>query len=233
MKNFLKNLFYKIALIFTSEKRVVLMYHSVGENDKFSTVKPAEFAKQIEYISWGGLKNITVTFDDGFRDNYRNAYPILKKFNVPAIIFINTANIGKSVTTKEGLEMEMLSEQEIKEMLASGLVKFGSHGHHHRRLSQLNEEEIENELKTSKELLENILGAEVDSVAYPHGDCDERVKLITKKYYKFGYGNKPGAVNSITDTFLIPRNSIDAGVDFGQFKGIVKIGKQKFNYWKK
>ncbi len=90
----------------------VLLYHRVCsiENDIWGLcVSPKHFEEQIRYIKknykiirfdddWSMVSepSVVITFDDGYRDNYLNAFPVLKKYDVPAMFFVSTGNIGKN-----------------------------------------------------------------------------------------------------------------------------------------
>jgi len=63
-------------------------------------------------------RTISITFDDGYRDNYTYAFPILKKYGLPATVFIIVNEVGR---------LDRLSWDEIKEMQDSGIITFGSH----------------------------------------------------------------------------------------------------------
>jgi peptidoglycan/xylan/chitin deacetylase (PgdA/CDA1 family) len=242
MKNLIKIVIYKFLSFLKPAGIVVLMYHSIGENKEFFTVKTEEFERQMKFlkdnhfevISLEDLMNLNfkqakkkviLTFDDGYEDNFLNAFPVLKKYNFPATIFISTALINKEVVARKETEFKILSEFQITEMIKSGVIKFGSHSHRHLKLTKLSDEEIEEELKTSKEILEKITGQKIISFAYPYGDYDERVKNIATKFFKNLCTISKGQVKNKNQSLELPRNSIDSRVNFDQFKYIVKIGR--------
>ena len=206
-----------------------MLYHSLAEdNQKYSTVRPADFARQMSYLYQSGQRPL-ITFDDGLRDFYLNAFPVLKKYNLPVIVFLSTSLIGgQMIYERDGLALDVLGEKEIKELADSGLVEFGSHAHHHLHLTDLTDDQLENELKISKEILEGILDKAVTKLAYPRGRVDERVKKLASKYYKQAYLIEPGCLIPAADQFLLPRNQIDSSVTLAQFKGIAGYKRIKF-----
>lgn len=240
MKRFFKKYIYSLARLWPVKKTVVLMYHSIGDNKKFSTVTPKEFERQMAYLKNNGFnvchleeacygeKNVVLTFDDGFKDNYLVAYPILKHYRFPALFFINTARLGTEIITKENLKMTVMSADETKIIDQERLVKIASHCVNHPRLVQLSEEELRRELSDSKQYLEKLLERRVEDLAYPYGSFNETVKRITGEYYKVAYSTNPGWVSN-GQNLEVKRNSIDSGVDFDEFKTIVKLGRLGFN----
>lgn len=243
MKTLVKNIIYWVLSFFPSRGVVVLMYHSVSENGKLFTVTPADFTRHMEHLSKHhfrvvGLgealasvrqrriskKTVVITFDDGYQDNYLNAFPVLKKYRLPATIFVSTAFIG-SGTTQQGVATDILSQEQIQEMSKSGLIAFGSHAHHHVKLAQLPLEKIKDELAISKKILEGITGTPVDVFAYPYGNFDERVKKNVARHYRFALSITKGSMTAFSDILALPRNSIDSKVTFAQFKGIARFGR--------
>ncbi len=114
-----------------------------------------------EYSVW-------ITFDDGFSDNYTNACPILKKYEIPAIIFITTGYINKRVNPYRNINNLFMSWEEITELGKNG-ISIGAHTVNHKILSSLTKEEIEIEISESKNEIETRLGKKVFSFAYPVG----------------------------------------------------------------
>lgn len=191
---------------------VVLMYHHVAlltnpadEQYPF-TVSPELFEKHLLFLKQKGYttiseadilrarqlgtspiqKPVLLTFDDGHADNYTNLFPLLKKYQVPALIFLITDQIGTP---------GYLTPEQIQEMQQSGLVRFGSHTCSHRRLRSLSNQEIEQEVQESKKILEAKLGTSVSSFCYPFGagGFDKRVRpLVLKAGYVLDFSTKKG-----------------------------------------
>src|ERR1700722_16426130 len=143
----------------------VLMYHSISDMNTPLAVSPKQFERQMRYIHERGFKTVfaseipallatgdisntvCVTLDDGYRDNYTNAFPILSRYNIKASIFIITGLIGKVGRASESPESPFVSEQEIVEMTQSGLVECLPHSHSHKKLTGLSPQQIAQELE--------------------------------------------------------------------------------------
>jgi peptidoglycan/xylan/chitin deacetylase (PgdA/CDA1 family) len=168
----------------------ILHYHSISEN-LFGKVHPYNqintsafvFAKQMRWLRNEGYrtlslpellagfdasadlsKKIVITFDDGYRDFYTDAFPVLRQCGFGAAVFLATDRIQNSPARLEGADY--LSWSEVKELHAQGMI-FGSHSVTHADLRSLTPEEIDYEICGSKELIEDKLGAPVDSFSYP------------------------------------------------------------------
>ena len=179
-----------LAAIFLSHRYLyeapVLMYHHVGSGSDSTFVTSESFERQMEFLKVHhyrviGLaqliheiregksipgKTVCITFDDGNLDNFRDAFPVLKKMGFPATIFMITANIGRS---------EWLSEEDLRILDESGIA-IGSHTVHHAFLPKLYAEEIQAELTGSKIALETALGHEVTLLSYPAGGLTPAIK---------------------------------------------------------
>ena len=184
-----------LLTIFFYQKGVpCIMYHHIS-NEK--GVSPAEFEEHLKLIKKSNTfkieeiedknnklpkNSILVTFDDGYEDNYKYAFPLLKKYNVKATIFLNTAYIG----TDPGY----MSWNQIREMYESGLADFQLHTHSH--FSVISKIEVESFFgekdKEKKELsreMKNIYGKE-DVKDYPvlkkRGETAVRGYKITEEF---------------------------------------------------
>ncbi|HEX4031069.1 MAG TPA: polysaccharide deacetylase family protein [Terracidiphilus sp.] len=170
----------------------ILMYHNISEDDESgvhgyyrTTTSPRVFAQQMEYLHQEGYqtyslaqavaqlgvetgsvaKNVVITFDDGYRDFYRNAFPALSRFGQTATMFLPTAYIGERSLEFKG--KECMTWPEVRELQRYGIL-FGSHTVNHPQLSSLDRGTIEMELSVSKKTIEEKTGFAVDSFAYPY-----------------------------------------------------------------
>ena len=128
-------------------------------------------------------KSVVITFDDGYRDNYNNAFPILKEFNMSATIFVISSYLNRDL---------YLTSEEIKEISDYG-IDIESHTVSHVKLSTLSYKDQLKELKDSKEAIENITGNPVISIAYPEGKFNANTEKATLEAgYSMGFTIKRG-----------------------------------------
>ena len=172
---------------------IVLAYHCVSKGQNLLCVKPDIFEKQLSLLERRGFwslclssyidvlkadkkmrsgKYVVITFDDGWRDNYTNAFPILQRYGYTATIFLTVAYIG----VKKGY----LTWEQVAEMKRAGFG-FGSHTLTHPHLTQIPIEGAWQEIKRSKEDLEKQLGEEISTFCYPYGDYSQGIIELVKK----------------------------------------------------
>jgi len=129
-------------------------------------------------------KTVILTFDDGSVSVFRNGFPILQKFHIPAVIFPITSLIEKEELSIPGsankAPVSFLSLVQIR-LLSDAGWETGSHLVSHKPVTELNDQEISNELTQSKHILEQITGKPVITVAYPYGSYDQRILQMAKQ----------------------------------------------------
>jgi len=139
-------------------------------------------------------KAIILTFDDGYKSHYDNAFPILKKYNAKGVFFI--------ISSKPDNDLNYASWDQLKEMADNG-QEIASHTVSHPNLANLSKVEIRNELEISKNIIEEKIGKPVISFCYPSGKYDQRVIEIAKENYLFARTTKSGKYFSLQKRYEI------------------------------
>lgn len=161
-----------------------------------------------------GKPGVVITFDDGYADNYTAVFPLLKKYNMKATIFLITDMIGTD---------GHLTKEQIEEMQESGLVHFGSHTVSHTRLDMLTEYQIRQELLTSKEIIEGITGKEVTALAYPNGVYTEKIEqLAIAVGYRYAYTTDIPQ-DAYYENSRLPRNYVVRDMPYEEFLEILEL----------
>ena len=165
-----------------------------------------------------GNKFVVLTFDDGYEDNYRVMFPILKEFGAKAVIFLlseskyNEWDVNNPHNPEK--RFDLMSEEQVKEMAAYG-VEFGAHTKTHPYLSSLPIEEAREQIVQCKQKLEQTYGQPFITFAYPYGDLNDEVKSeVRQAGFTFAVSTDSGEINVDSDLFQIrrigifPRNSM-------------------------
>jgi len=196
----------------------VLNYHLVS-NEKINTlaITPNEFDEQMSYLHDNGYTTISpdqlldyiqyneplpenpilITFDDGYRDAYLEAYPILKKYNFTATIFLITDYVGNN--------SRYLTWEQVKEMHDNGFV-FGSHTLNHISLAGATNEYVEYQLGKSREAIEWQLKEPVKYFAYPGGFYSQTTtQLLQQTGYRGAFTVNLGRDKTNSDVFALNR----------------------------
>ena len=226
----------------------ILMYHSISEQDEgnvhpyFRLCTPPELFKDqlallergeysvlplrraMEQHAAGTLtgKNVVITFDDGFKDFQTHAFPLLRHHGFPATVFLPVDYISQPGPHLGG--REHLSWNDVLELSAQG-VTFGSHTLSHPQLSSLLPDRVEDELRRSRETLENRLGQAVEAFSYPYAFPENRKPFVAalracllRCGYRFGVTTRIGTVSQSSDLLFLPRIPVNAGDDSDFFK---------------
>lgn len=227
-----KFLFYIFVIIldklFPSNKIPALVYHKISEQSSRLAVRPDDFEKQLGYLKDNGYeslsldslfkilkgdvkiknRNVILTFDDGFEDNFLEAGPLLFRNGFGAVFFIATKYIGDTsyfCTNKEDKLSPMMDADQIKKMASQGF-EIANHFHSHRNLADLSDKDVEKEFITAKSILSDLGSFFVDVVCYPRNKKTYNAKKIVEKSgAKMGFGGRQGLIDQNSDIYDLPR----------------------------
>lgn len=232
---------------------IILYYHSINNDRK------EEFEKQIRYLINNfnivnsllsnvqlSCSNILITFDDALISVKTNGLPILKKYNIPSIIFVPTGLLGKIPSwevyrEKLNKNERIMSNEELLNIMEHYDVILGSHTHTHKDLKKVSESILIQELELSKKTLESVCKIEVKNFSFPYGSFDTNIiEKIIDIGYKRIFTSKPEIINfdDSKNTFgRISVNPEDLFIEFwlkvnGAYSWIPSVGKLK-RYLKK
>ena len=205
----------------------VLLYHRFSPSrSNFTTITNQAFEEQIKELLDDGYqfvklktlvelvrdssfipdKMLAITVDDGHVSQYTYMFPILRKYNVPATLFITTNVISR--------EPNYMTWEQLQEMKASGLIDIQDHTVSHpdfvmsqaSRSPEKFSQFIETELMKSKAILEQRLDADVKYIAWPFGAYNSRVMNEAKRLgYEAAFTCNGTALSVGQDLFALPR----------------------------
>jgi peptidoglycan/xylan/chitin deacetylase (PgdA/CDA1 family) len=214
----------------------ILMYHSIssdidsGRAPYYRTVtSPEVFARHVELLRSGAYQVITltqalaalggrfavaggripvvITFDDGLRDYYTHAFPVLRSAGMASTVFLTTGYIDGRFPTG----VPCLRSAEVKQLAQQG-VEFGSHTVSHSRLVDLSIRELERELADSKSHVEDLIGSPVGLFSYPYRFPQERMTFqrslrerLLANGYSAGVTTVVGRAAASDDALFLPR----------------------------
>lgn len=216
----------------------VLYYHSVQQTeDNEVTISPQKLRNELKYIKDSGYttitmrelqdhllnnspipeKSIVITFDDGYMNNYTNAFPILKDLDMKATIFCITFKLDGQY---------YLSEHAIKEMSNYG-IDIESHTAGHPDLTTMTYEQQLSEFKESKETLEAITGKPVTAVAYPYGNYNaDSMKAAKDAGFNLGFTTNLGLADRDDNPFSLNRIYVNSNYTMDTFKNLLSNTKK-------
>ena len=163
-------------------------------------------------------RRFVLTFDDGARNNFRHAYPVLKELGCTVTFYVPADYIGNASKWRKGNRtFDVMSGGEILE-LSSGGFEIGSHGCQHVDLTALSGEELNAQMLKSKVELSSIIGSEVATIAYPYGLFDVRaVESARKAGYVAACSTIRGTAQDSEHLFALKRIMVTEGTSSLEF----------------
>jgi peptidoglycan/xylan/chitin deacetylase (PgdA/CDA1 family) len=210
----------------------ILMYHRVNNLERYDqlAVTPKRFEEQmatlvrhcrilslaqaLRELEAGGPRTsaVVLTFDDGYRDNLVHALPVLKRYGLPATVFV-TSRFADGTLRHPRYPEESgplhLDWKDIAAMTAESSITFGSHTETHPFLSRLDQMSAAREISDSRREISQRLGKEVEFFCYPSGDFTKReCALVASAGYRAAVSVRPGVNRNFDERFALRRTEI-------------------------
>ncbi len=174
---------------------------------------PGDFKKNFQIPK--NEKKILITIDDAFLSFYENAWPYLKNNQIPFILFVSTAAIGKN---------GYMNWQQIKEIEKEPNVYIGNHSHSHDYLVNFKKEDFVDDINKANKILINNLGYNPIFFSYPFGEYSEYMKKYISKNFQFSFGQHSGVIDINKDPHELPRFPINEKYgDLKRFKFLINL----------
>ena len=202
--------------------RTILTFHSIDESGSVLSYSAESFAKLLDALERCDIaivdldtllrtesgRAVTLTFDDGIRNVYTEALPILRRHSAPAHLFLTTGFVGGMnrwpSQPRSAPLFEMLRWSEVEALQAAG-VRIEAHTASHPDLRTLSDDELQSECELADEMILAKLGNRARYFAYPYGYSDERVRAFMRRRYKGSLVGGERALRVNEDFAALPR----------------------------
>lgn len=172
-------------------------------------------------------QHVLLTFDDAYDDLYENLMPLIQEHGYRPVIYVVADQIGGNNVWDQpaGLRARrLLTLEQIRDMQRCG-AEFGSHSLSHPWLPAISDEQLRREIFDSKHRLEDLLGTEIQSFAYPYGGVDRRVRsFVAQAGYKLAFTTQPG-LNWWNDPLCQRRAEVNDWTSVSQFSMKLRNGR--------
>ena len=210
-----------------------IMYHRFNESKYPSTnIQMNIFKEQMNLIKNSDLlfydpknlvtnfdkpkkqKQILITIDDAFKSFYTEAWPYLKKNQIPFILFVSTEPVGKR---------GYMTWDQILEVEGSEFAMIGHHSHTHDYLIDKTNQEFISDIEKANTIFEDKIGYNPTLFSYPFGEYSKFMKDYISNNFKLSFGQHSGVIDMNKDKFELPRFPINEHYgEINRFKSIIK-----------
>ena len=211
----------KNALVGAADGLRILMYHSVvadsaADRSDIYSISRSRFTHHLNYLSEHSADDdlvvrpfsrideigVAITFDDGYRDNLEIVAPLLIERGFPFHVFVNPGFLISG-------DRRYLNQSSLCELARLPGVTIGAHGHSHKKLTECSPNELDAELDSSKKWIEDTIGQEITSMAYPHGAFNNIVtSAVQKAGFELAACSRFGLVGANRNKFALERTDI-------------------------
>jgi peptidoglycan/xylan/chitin deacetylase (PgdA/CDA1 family) len=206
----------------------ILTYHSIDNSGSVISTSPEKFRSQMQYLNDSAFnvisleeivscihenrhfppRSVAITFDDGFKNNYDIAYPVLKEYGFKATIFLVTGYCGKNNQWQgqpaEIPVLDIMGWDEVVEMSNNG-IDIGAHTVNHPNLLELSLEQAKDEIVDSRKILGERLEKNILFFAYPYGGKTNKFSNIIKDEFQCAVSTELKVADLDSDIYSLPR----------------------------
>jgi len=187
-------------------------------NLNYNFMNPKSFVEKFDKPK--SKKEILVTIDDGFKSFYTEAWPYLKKNQIPFILFVSTQPVGKR---------GYMTWDEIKEIEKSDIGMIGHHSHTHEYLIDMSNSEFVKDIEISSQIFKKELGYVPEIFSYPFGEYSQNMKNYISKNFKIAFGQHSGVIDLNKDKYELPRFPINEKYgDLKRFKSLINYNPLEY-----
>jgi peptidoglycan/xylan/chitin deacetylase (PgdA/CDA1 family) len=204
----------------------ILMYHSISDRGGATAIVPSAFSMQMEALAASGLpvltmddllaartggaalppRSVVITFDDGFEDFARTAWPVMQRHGFRPIVYLPTGFVGRAEGWRGIADppRALMGWGTIRTLAGEG-VAFGGHTVSHPDLPSLDDKAVEAELSVSAREIGERLGIAAEHFAAPYGRTDPRVRAAIARHFRTNVGTRLFTATGSDDLFDLPR----------------------------
>jgi len=200
----------------------ILTYHSLDISGSVISIRPEVFRRQMAFLAESSTPvvplsvvrdtpgAVALTFDDGFRNFFEHAVPVLHEWRFPATVFVVSRYCGRqndwpTQPRNSGIPlMDLMDWNEVAEISRAG-VEIGCHTATHPRMAELSAVEIEEELSGSRAAIEDRIGRPVRTFAYPYGELTPAVRTAVQRHFPSACGIRLAYLSATSDILDLPR----------------------------
>jgi peptidoglycan/xylan/chitin deacetylase (PgdA/CDA1 family) len=176
----------------------ILGYHEINDNpsDPIHGVSVTAFRQQMQWLADNGYtvahlgqkasrpKTVCLVFDDGYLDTFTQVWPILREHGFAATAFLISSLVGSDVQWESAWKAApLMTWEQIREMSQEG-IQFGSHSHTHPDLTAISGQQLDNELRLSRQIIEAKLDREITLFSFPFSRMN---RVVAERVYAAGY----------------------------------------------
>ncbi len=191
---------------------IFLEHIKLIKNSDYEFINPIDFEKNFDAPK--KRKKILLTIDDGFKSFYDNAWPFLKKREIPFILFISTEPVGN---------VGYMTWEQIKEISKENYAIIGHHSHSHGYLIEKTDQEFIEDIEKANLIFKKELGYIPKLFSYPFGEYSEFMRNYISKNFILAFGQHSGVIDVNKEKFQLPRFPINENYgELKRFKSIIE-----------